>query len=86
MPKRGRPTKRNLIQTSIVDALMTYNTPANSSAIRRDISKKLGQNVSWNTIQKYLDELIQIEKVQRVTTPHSKIEGKDGLILYQIKK
>jgi len=86
MPKRGRPTKRNLIQTSIVDALMAYNTPANSSAIRRDISKKLGQNISWNTIQKYLNELVQIEKVQKISTVHSKTEGKEGLTLYQIKK
>jgi hypothetical protein len=50
------------------------------------ISGKLNKTVSWNTIQKYLDELVKIDKVQPIPLPHSKIEGKNGLIVYQLKK
>ena len=86
MPKRGRPTKRFAIQTNIIEALSSYTTPQNVSAIKKDISKRLGQNVSWNTVQKYINELVQMEKVQKIAAVHCKIEGKNGLMLYQLKK
>lgn len=84
--KRGRRSKRELIQTNILEILSSSTVPLNISALRRLISQKINQRISWNTVQKYLDELVQVNRIQPISTPHSKIEGKDGLTLYKIKK
>jgi hypothetical protein len=56
------------------------------SALAKIISGKLNTRISWNTIQKYLDELVQMNKIQPMPLPHSKIDGKTGLTVYQLKK
>jgi len=84
--KRGRPSKRNQIQTSIIDTLTASQFPMTISALAKIISGKLNTRISWNTIQKYLDELVQMNKIQPMPLPHSKIDGKTGLTVYQLKK
>lgn len=84
--KRGRPNERGLIQTSILEVLSSTQMPLTVSSLAKTISPKVGRTVSWNTVQKYLDELVQIGKVQLIPLPHSKIEGKTGLTVYQLKK
>jgi hypothetical protein len=71
---------------AIVGALSTAGRPLNASAITKQSSKILGKKISWNTIQKYLNELVQVNKVQSVQLPHSKAENKNGLTLYSLKK
>jgi hypothetical protein len=46
----------------------------------------LNKQVSWNTVQKYLHELIEANQVQAITLPHSKEDGKEGLTVYTLKK
>jgi len=46
----------------------------------------MGRNVSWNTVQKYLQELVELGKVEAIPTPHSKKEGKEGLTVYMLKR
>jgi len=84
--KRGRPSIRNLVQTSIIETLSSSQFPMTISALAKIISGKLERRISWNTVQKYLNELIEINKVQPMPLPHSKIEGKTGLTVYQLKK
>jgi hypothetical protein len=84
--KRGRPSARNTVQANILDILSSSQIPLTVSSLAKMISPKVGRTVSWNTVQKYLDELVQIEKVQPIPLPHSKIEGKTGLTVYQLKK
>ncbi|MDI6798445.1 MAG: hypothetical protein QMD12_00365 [Candidatus Aenigmarchaeota archaeon] len=84
--KRGRPSERGAIQTSILEVLSSTQIPLTISSLAKMISQKVGRTVSWNTVRKYLDELVQIGKVQPLRLPHSKIEGKNGLTVYQLKK
>lgn len=84
--KRGRPNIRDRVQTTIIQTLSTYQTPLTVSSITRIISKELNQMISWNTTQKYLLELLQLDKVQTINLPHSKIDNKKGLTLYTLKK
>lgn len=84
--KRGRPSVRNLIQTNIIEVLSSSQIPLTVSSLAKMISPRVGRTVSWNTVQKYLDELIQLGKIQPMPLPHSKIEGKTGLTVYQLKK
>ena len=84
--KRGRPSKRTLIQKNILEVLATTEFPLTTLAITRRISKKLNKKISWNTVKKYLDELVGIDKVQAIKLPHSKKEGKEGLTIYSLKK
>ncbi|MCM8786110.1 MAG: hypothetical protein NC899_07765 [Candidatus Omnitrophica bacterium] len=84
--KRGRPNKRNEIQFYILKILSSIKTPLTISTISKLISKELKSNVSWNTVQKYIQELVKLDKIQTITVPHSKIENKNGLTLYILKK
>lgn len=84
--KRGRPSKRFEIQNLILESLREVNTPISKNAIRSMISRKIGKQVSWNTVNKYLEELVGIGKVEAIPTPHSKKEGKKGLTVYILKK
>lgn len=84
--KRGRPNIRNLMQTSIMETLSSSQFPMTVSALAKITSGKLNRRISWNTVQKYLDELVQTNKIQPMPLPHSKIEGKTGLTVYQLKK
>ncbi len=83
--KRGRPRLRNVIKPLILE-ILTDNTARSINSIKKEISKKLHKRVSWNTIQKYLQELIEGGKVEAISTPHSKKEGKEGLTVYMLKK
>jgi len=84
--KRGRPNKRNEIQFYILKILSSMKTPLTISTISKLISKELQTNISWNTVQKYIQELVKLNKIQSITVPHSKIENKNGLTLYMLKK
>jgi len=84
--KRGRPSKRNEIQNIVMDILTASSNPQTVSSLRKAASLKVGKAVSWNTIKKYLKELVQMNKVQPITVPHSKDMTKNGLTLYILKK
>ena len=84
--KRGRPSKRKEITSLILEQLKESRTPFTTSSLARIISKKTDSRVSWNTIQKYLREMIETNKVQAISLPHSKKEGKNGLTVYVLKQ
>lgn len=84
--KRGRPNIRSTIQSTIIEILSQSNTPQTVSSVNRFVSKKLGKTISWNTIQKYLNELVGENKVKTIQLPHSKEDEKIGLVVYLIEK
>jgi hypothetical protein len=84
--KRGRPSKRHEIQQTIMNVLEDSRSPLTTSAIGRFVSEKAGTQVSWNTIEKYLRELVEINKVQPIPLPHSKRAGETGLTVYTVKR
>ncbi len=83
--KRGRPNVRREIQKEIINVLSTKNIPMTTSNIAREISKKLNKRVSWNTVEKYIKELVNMDKVTPIQLPHSKKQGERGLTLYKLK-
>jgi hypothetical protein len=84
--KRGRPSKRIEISNSILNIFSTSLTPFTIAALAKKISEGKEKPVSWNTVQKYLDSLVQQERVQAIVLPHSKDETKKGLTVYTLKK
>jgi hypothetical protein len=84
--KRGRPSKRSSIQGVVLETLGTSNTPLTISALAKISSERLQQRISWNTVEKYVRELVETEKVQPISLPHSKESNKTGLTVYSIKK
>lgn len=83
--KRGRPNMRDSISPLILE-ILSDNVARSINGIEGEVSKRLGRKISWNTVQKYLQELIETGKVMGLATPHSKIEGKEGLTVYTLKK
>lgn len=84
--KRGRPSIRRSIQIEITNILSKFNTPIAVSVISREISKTLDKPVSWNTVQKYIQELVESGKIQAIQLQHSKIENRAGLVVYTLKR
>lgn len=84
--KRGRPNVRNLVQNNLMLVLTSAQTPMTISSLTRFVSKQVNKQLSWNTVQKYLQELIQADKVQAISLPHSKLEDRDGLTVYTLRK
>ena len=84
--KRGRPSVRNRIKPLIVETITNNRLPISVNNIKKSVEKELKKDISWNTIKKYLDELVKTDVVSPVILPHSKVEKKDGLIVYTIKR
>jgi len=84
--KRGRPSIRNKIQPLIIEVLSKSEFPLNISSIQKKISQETKTSVNWNSVKKYLDELVKLEKVKAIPLPHSKKTGETGLIVYSLKK
>jgi predicted transcriptional regulator len=84
--KRGRPNKRSEIQTIVMDVLSSSSNPQTTSSLRKAASLRLGKEISWNTMKKYLRELVQVNRVQPIILPHCKDPTKEGLTLYTLKK
>lgn len=84
--KRGRPNVRNLVQNNLLLVLTSAQTPMTISSLTRVVSKQVNKQLSWNTVQKYLQELIQADKVQAIALPHSKLEDRNGLTVYTLRK
>lgn len=84
--KRGRPSKRIEISNSILNVFTSSQTPLTIAHLAKKVSEGKEKPVSWNTVQKYLDSLVQQEKIQAIVLPHSKDETKKGLTVYTLKK
>jgi len=84
--KRGRPAIRNIMYDTILNVLSESQVPLTVSNLAKFSSQKTGRNLSWNTAQKYVQELVEVNRVQPITLPHSKDPGKDGLTVYTLKK
>lgn len=84
--KRGRKSQKEEIKTQIIDILSNTQTPLTTSSIKMLISNKFGKNPSWNTVQKYLNELVKDTQVSSIPLPHSKIKDREGITVYILKK
>jgi hypothetical protein len=84
--KRGRPAKRYVIYEKILEYFEKNPFPSNVEKIREFISKELNENVSWNTVRKYLEELVKLDKLRKIVLPHSKDKNKEGITLFERKK
>ena len=52
--KRGRPSKRTIVQTNILQIFEQKQVPMTTSALTKYTSQSVGQPLSWNTVQKYV--------------------------------
>jgi len=72
----GRRSQQRLFE-SLILSVLDKTIPANVEAVRRGVSLKLGREVSWNTVKKYLISLRDEGKVEEI---HS---GK--ILLYKLR-
>jgi hypothetical protein len=61
----GRIPYRHFFHHLLLSVLDVY-IPLNVEAIKRAVSTKLGREVSWNTVKKYLIELVEEGKIEEV--------------------
>ena len=83
--KRGRPIIRSELQPIINEILEESKLPLNINAITKKIEERTGKRYSWNTVQKYLNELVELGQIEAIKLPHSKKKEKYGLIVYTKK-
>ncbi|MDT7858709.1 MAG: hypothetical protein RQ930_01510 [Candidatus Aenigmarchaeota archaeon] len=61
----GRTPYRHFF-VAILLGVLDVHLPLNVEAIRRMVSTKLGKEVSWNTVKKYLEELVEEGKAEKI--------------------
>jgi len=83
---RGRPNIRREMRDHILEKLSTTTIPMTISMLTREAVVTFKRKISWNTVQKYLQELVESGRVQPIQLTHSKKENKSGLIVYTLKK
>lgn len=84
--KRGRPEIKTTVQSRILDILSSNPTPLTTITLSRICEKEFDKKISWNTIKKYLQKLVEEGKVKAIVLPHSKEKNKNGLTVYILKK
>jgi|YelNatPaOPRAMG01_1025707.scaffolds.fasta_scaffold12233_3 predicted transcriptional regulator len=84
--KRGRRSIREEVKSQILDVLSNTELPLTTSSIKMLILRKFNKNLSWNTVQKYLDELVKNNQVSAISLPHSKEKEKTGITVYILKR
>jgi predicted transcriptional regulator len=84
--KRGRRSVREEVKAQILDVLSNTKLPLTTSSIKKLILKKFDKNLSWNTVKKYLDELVKENHLTILDLPHSKKKGKKGILVYILKR
>lgn len=84
--KRGRPNLRNSIKPLIVETISSSRVPKSVNSLKKDLELNLKKEISWNTVKKYLDELVKTDIIQPITLSHSKHEKKEGLTVYTLKR
>ncbi|MEM0242993.1 MAG: hypothetical protein QXT34_00860 [Candidatus Aenigmatarchaeota archaeon] len=83
--KRGRPSKRFEIYELINEYFKENPYPSNVNKIAEFIFQKSNKKISWNTLKKYLEELVKIDRIKRIIPPHSKDSSKTGITLYYLE-
>jgi predicted transcriptional regulator len=61
----GRTPYRHFF-THILLSVLDVHIPSNVEAIKRAVSIKIGKEVSWNTVKKYLEELVEEGKIEKI--------------------
>jgi len=84
--KRGRPSKRTKIKEVLLAVMKEINAPLTISSMTNMVSGRLGEAISWNTVRKYVQEMVETNAIEVIRLPHSKEEGKDGLTVYMLKR
>ena len=72
----GRKPKQVIIELAI-KTVLDASVQMNVETIRKRVSDKLGKNVSWNTVKKYL---ITLKNNQVVEEKHS-----GAMVLYRLR-
>jgi len=67
--KRGRRDQSVEFKTAITKVIKSSKTPLTIEAIRSLVSQKKGRTVSWNTIYKYLEELVGEGIIKKTELP-----------------
>ncbi|MEM7821745.1 MAG: hypothetical protein QXX38_02975 [Candidatus Aenigmatarchaeota archaeon] len=84
--KKGRRSIGEEVKSQILDVLSNTKLPLTTSSIKVLILKKFNRNLSWNTVQKYLNELVKNNQLIVFSLPHSKEKEKKGVTVYILKK
>jgi hypothetical protein len=61
----GRIPYRHFLTVILLNTL-DPTIPLNVEAIKRAVSIKVGKEVSWNTVKKYLEELANEGKIEKI--------------------
>jgi len=80
--KRGRPAMREEFRRDILNVLGEgqYGYPATATRVKRLLDARRMQKCGWDTVRKYLDELVAERLVLRQALPtHA---GRKPLVVY----
>ncbi len=76
MPKRG-PKPKTELKEEILRILRETERPLNIYSIQKKLQDRKPEGPSWNTVHKYIQELVSNDKIEEVKVT-------DGSTIYQV--
>lgn len=81
----GRKPIRLPVQTAVIEILSNTDFPLSCNVLKKEIRKRSGKNIHFDTVKKYLDELVRKNMIFRKELPPAKKEHMKGTVLYSKK-
>jgi hypothetical protein len=81
----GRKPIKMQVQTVALDILGHAEFPVSCNVLKKEIRQRLGKNTHFDTVKKYLDDLVRKDMIFRKELPPAKKEHKKGVVLYSKK-
>ena len=78
--KRGRPSAASDVRRDILGALAGYQYPVTASTVKRLVDRRRVHPCGWDTVRKYLDELVAERLVLSQALPADR--GCKPLVVY----
>ncbi len=81
----GRKPLKVMVESAILEVMDQFDFPMNCNLIRKEVGKKLGRDIHFDTVKKYVVDLASKNMIFKKTLPPAKKEHKRGVTLYSKK-
>ena len=81
----GRKPLKILVESVILEVMDQVDFPVSCNILKREVSKKLGKNIHFDTVKKYVEDLAKKNMIFKKQLPPAKKEHKKGVTLYSKK-
>ena len=81
----GRKPLKIAVETTIMDVLEQMDFPVSCNILKREVGKRMDRDIHFDTVKKYVEDLVKKNLIFKKQLPPAKKEHKKGATLYSKK-